>query len=92
MAVQFGTGRVFGTGRSTLAGAGSISVFQPQQQHDYAYLIRPMVLEVLTAYHIHDMVQMDERLNKKINVAVFTDMEQAQQWLFTSTGKSASPI
>ena len=66
--------------------------FNPQQQHDYAYLIRPMVLEVLTAYHIYDMIQMDERLNKKINVAVFTDIAQAQKWLFTSTSKSTSPI
>lgn len=56
--------------------------FNPQLQHEYAYFIQPLVLEVLATYHIQDMVEVDERLKEKIKVAVFTDVDQAQQWLF----------
>lgn len=59
--------------------------FNPLLQHEYAYFIQPMVLEVLATYHIQDMVEVDERLKEKIKVAVFTDVDQAQQWLFNPT-------
>ncbi len=62
--------------------------FPASLQHDYAYLIRPMVLEVLATYHIHDLVAIDERLQAKIKVAIFTDVDLAHQWLFTSTDSS----
>lgn len=59
--------------------------FPASLQHDYAYLIRPMVLEVLATYHIQDLVAIDERLQAKIKVAIFTDIDLAHQWLFTPT-------
>ncbi|QMU26511.1 hypothetical protein [Adhaeribacter radiodurans] len=69
------------------------SSFPASLQHDYAYLIRPMVLEVLATYHIQDLVAIDERLQAKIQVAVFTDVDLAHQWLFTPTESFiSSPI
>ena len=61
------------------------TAFNPQLQHDYAYLIRPLVAEVLTTYHIQDLVQMDEQLKAKVRVAVFMDVDQAHHWLFSPT-------
>ena len=61
------------------------SAFNPQLKHEFAYIIRPMVLEVLTANHIHVLVELDEQLKEKITVAIFNDMAPAQQWLFTAT-------
>ncbi len=60
--------------------------FPRQVQHDFAYFIRPMVLEVLATYHIQDLVEVDERLNSNLKVAVFTDIDQAREWLFTPRG------
>ncbi|RDC62404.1 hypothetical protein [Adhaeribacter pallidiroseus] len=57
--------------------------FNPQLTHDYAYLIRPMVPEVVTAYNIMDLVEQDADLSARVKVAVFTDIDLAHQWLFT---------
>ncbi|PSR52616.1 hypothetical protein AHMF7605_03290 [Adhaeribacter arboris] len=67
------------------------TAFNPQLQHDYAYIIRPLVAEVLTTYHIQDLVQVDEQLKEKVNVAVFMDIDQAYQWLFTSSNPVTLP-
>lgn len=65
------------------------TAFNPQLQHDYAYLIRPLVLEVLTTYHIRELVEMEQSIKARINIAVFTDIEQAHHWLFCSTDPAA---
>ncbi len=59
------------------------TVFNPRLQHDYAYLIRNLVPEVVTAYNILDLVEQDIDLSSRLKVAVFTDIDLAQQWLFT---------
>lgn len=58
--------------------------FDPDLQHDYAYLIKPTISEVVTAYHILDLVELDTYLQSRINVAIFVAIDLAQQWLFTN--------
>ncbi len=65
------------------------TAFNPIVQHDYAYLIRTMVPEVVTAYHILDLVEQDADLKSRIKVAVFTDIDLAHQWLFTPVAQKA---
>ena len=59
------------------------TAFNPDLHHNYAYIIQPRISEVVSAYHIHDLVELDANLKSRINIAVFVDIDHAQQWLFT---------
>ncbi|QNF35637.1 hypothetical protein HUW51_24090 [Adhaeribacter swui] len=58
------------------------TAFDPVLHHNYAYIIQPRVSEVVSAYHIHDLVELDANLQSRIKVAIFVDIDHALQWLF----------
>ncbi|MDQ3290231.1 MAG: hypothetical protein M3Q05_02960 [Bacteroidota bacterium] len=56
----------------------------PTFKHEFAYVISPVVLEVMTTYHIHDVVNSNPDIQNKLLIEIFFDVDAAQQWLFSS--------
>ena len=59
------------------------TALNPALKYRYAYIIRPIVSEVVTAYHILDLVAGNKRLTNMLSLAIFNEMDMAQHWLFT---------
>ncbi|MDQ4139438.1 MAG: hypothetical protein M3142_02825 [Bacteroidota bacterium] len=53
-------------------------------KYEFAYVISPIVLEVMTIYHIQDMVNSIPAIKNKLLVEIFFEVDEAQQWLFSS--------
>lgn len=68
------------------------AAFNPQLYHSYAYLIRPVVPEVVTTYRINDLVQQDEQLNARITVSIFLDVDLAKRWLFANHSQTVNSV
>ncbi|WP_026462784.1 hypothetical protein [Adhaeribacter aquaticus] len=59
--------------------------FNPAQQHELAYVISELGLELMTTIRIHNLVKVNTELSKYLKVEIFFEPEIALKWLFDIT-------
>ena len=61
------------------------SAFDPDKQHEFAYVVGTEGTELFTTFHIHDLVENDPQLSKILHIEIFFDEDIARQWLLDQT-------